>query len=203
MTLIQSIQDLAGVTPDGSYGPVTDAAVTRGLQTDPSFAKSLQGLLGVPVDGNWGPRSSAALKCAMYGISLTTPNKVIGSSFADPGDVAKFHACKARGFSDSYCFGKGDLGIGAWGNITREGSGPQVALAPEILIAKFGSEHSGFKQPVKVTNTSNGKSVVALVGDLIEHLGHPTGLRIDSNPDAVAALGETPPMELPVVWEFV
>lgn len=201
-TTIQQIQQLTGVSVDGSYGPVTDAAVTKGIQAGGTFTTQLQGILGVPEDGNWGPRSAAALKCAIYGISLTSPNQVTGSSFADPGDVADFLACKAKGFSDTYCFKKGDPGIGAWDNNTRAGSGPQVALAPEILIAKFGSEHAGYKQPVTITNPANGKTLTALVGDLIEHLGEQTGERIDSNPDTVAALGMTPPMEIPVVWQF-
>lgn len=202
MTLIQNIQKLAGVTPDGIYGAATDSAITRQLQTDPAFVKRLQGALGVVPDGNWGSRSSASLRCAQFNVSLNRVNSCKASSFADPADVAAFKRCKAEGFSDQRCFGVGDNGIGAWNNDTSEGSGPQVALPPEFLIAKYGALSQAVHKAIQVTNPANGNKVTAYVGDLMPHIGtEPSGAGIDCNPDVVAALGQTPPMLIPVTWQ--
>jgi hypothetical protein len=200
MSIIAQIQSLAGVPADGNYGPVTDAAITRYIQTDPSFVLELQSLLGVPADGDWGARSSAALKCAIFGLSLLAPNVTFGTSFADPADVAAYDAAIARGMSPEEALAIGDNGIGCYNNKTREGSGPQVALPPEFMLARFGGEAQAQGQPIKIS--LNGKTVVAKIGDVMPHLGEePSGALIDNNPDVVRALGLEPPMKTTLTWQ--
>jgi hypothetical protein len=204
MTTIQQIQELAGVPQDGVWGAQTDAAVTGGLQRDPDFVKKLQGLCGVLPDGNWGSVSSAALKCVIFGISINGVNTCKATSFADPADVAAFRKCKAEGGTDEHCFAFGDNAIGAWGNDTSAGSGPQVALPPEVLIALYVSLTHAKGKNIVVTNLANGKSVQAVVEDLMPHLGHEvSGAGIDCNYDTVAELGEEAPMSITVTWRAI
>lgn len=63
-----AIQAAVGATPDGIWGPATQAAVDR-LQAaaymhygvDEGAVRQLQAALGVPMDGLWGPWTNSAL----------------------------------------------------------------------------------------------------------------------------------------------
>jgi len=127
-------------------------------------------------------------------------NHVLASSFADPADVRAFERCKAEGNSDQECFKIGDNGIGAWGDVTKEGSGPSCALPPEVLIQNYGTVDAGHLQCVKVTRGQ--LSVDCLIKDIMPHIANiHNGARIDLNPDAVRALGLEPPILTYVIWE--
>ncbi len=197
MTIIEQIQQLAGVPVDGTWGPETDTAVTRQI-ANLAFAKALQGILCVPQDGQWGPVSSAALRAIINPASRV--HQVQASSFADPKDVAAFRACKALGGTDQECFKVGDNAVGAWGEDTSEGSGPSCALPPEDMIETWGSISAAHLKPVLIE--ANGKSAVALVKDRMPHRAAITnGAGIDCNPDTVRALGLEPPMMVSATWQ--
>lgn len=118
---IKAIQELAGTTVDGIWGPKSQAA----LQALVSLAKE-----GAPQQ----PADSAV-------------HAVKASSFADPADVAAFKRCKAQGKSDQECFKVGDNGVGKWGDDTTADT-PMCALPPEDW-QQFGNAARGKKVLVK------------------------------------------------------
>jgi hypothetical protein len=126
---------------------------------------------------------------------------VKASSFADPGDVARFRRCKAGGGSDQECFKVGDNGVGCWGDDTSEGSGPSCALPPEDMAERWGSKAAARRKKVLVV--ANGRQVVCLLKDTMPHRANiKNGAGIDLNPDAVKALGLAPPIMVPAVWSW-
>ena len=154
-------------------------------------------LLGVEVDGIVGPNTEGAMDRAL----ISGQHPVKATSFADPADVRAFNRCKANGNSDQECFKVGDNGIGLWGDDCSEGSGPSVALPPDEMIAKYGSIAAAKHKPVKITSV--GGSVVALLKDRMPWERNITnGAGLDMNPDTCKALGEAPPAELGVIWEW-
>lgn len=127
-------------------------------------------------------------------------HQVKASTFADPGDVAAYRKCKARGGSDQECFRVGDNAVGEWGDDTSQGSGPAVALPPEDW-KPFGA--SARNKRVLLTNPANGKTVIARLRDSMPSVAHITnGCRIDCNPDTCAALGITPPDTFQATWQW-
>lgn len=129
----------------------------------------------------------------------TFPVHVVkASSFADPADVRAFRKAKAAGKTDQEAFRVGDNGVGLWGDDCSEGSGPACALPPDFW-------HT-FLHPrgTKILVHGNGRSVVCQLKDTMPQLKHITnGAGIDLNPDAVAALGEKPPLMMPVSWQVI
>lgn len=172
--------------------------------------KACQTALGeLVIDGLWGPKSAARLAVIVAEAAEQqpaaadgVPHNVIGSSFADPGDVAAFRTCKAHGNSDQFCFGKGDNGIGKWGDDTTADR-PQCALPPEIW-KPFGL--AAHNKIVKVTRTNSAGetfTVYCRLTDTMPHLADiKNGAGIDMNPAAWKALGQTPPVMLPVTWSW-
>jgi hypothetical protein len=168
----REIQHILHVAEDGAFGPRTQAAYD---------------LLSV-ADGEW-PQVSAP-----GGV-----HHVKASSFADPADVRAFEKCKAQGNSDQFCFDKGDNGIGKWGDNTKAGSGPSVALPPEDW-QQFG----GTARRKKVLVTCGGKSVVAELRDTMPHKANiENGAGMDMNPDTCNALGLRPPVMVDATWQWV
>lgn len=132
---------------------------------------------------------------------MSIEHHVTASSFADPADVARFRRCKAAGNSDKQCFKVGDNGIGYWGDDTTEGSGCACALPPEDIIERWGTMAAGRRQPVSVT--ANGSTIRCLLKDTMPHRANiKNGAGIDLNPDAVKALGFTPPIMIPAIWSW-
>jgi hypothetical protein len=170
----KGIQTILQTQEDGVIGPATLAALTH--------------LSGLAAESAWPAVATDAAGA----------HAVTASTFADPADVAAFRACKAAGGTDSYCFGKGDNGIGKWGDDTSEGSGPACALPPEDW-AQFGD--AARNKPVMVT--AQGKEVTCFLRDTMPHVANiHNGCGIDLNPDACAALGITPPATVPVTWAW-
>lgn len=132
------------------------------------------------------------------------------SSFADPKDIASFKKWYAiyiqQGLSDSQAekkaFAKGDNGIGCYGDITAEGSGPSCAIIPEDSIEKWGSLAGAKHRKVQVT--ANGKTVECVVKDCMPHRANvKNGAIIDLNPDAVRVLGLEPPIMITAEWHWL
>jgi hypothetical protein len=202
----KSIQRILSVSQDGEIGPKTIAALNA---ADKGTIGDVQEVLKVDPDGIMGPKSMQAL-----GLVCTTPDdapwpaaaqdagsevhSVIASSFADPADVRAFRECKANGGTDSFCFGKGDNGIGKWGDDCSAGSGLACALPPEYW-QQFGDEARG----KEVVITANGRTVTAKLLDTMPHLANiHNGAGIDLSPDTVEALGLTPPIMVPATWRW-
>ncbi len=70
-TLVQSLQQAVHVTADGTWGPVTDAAL-EAVRTNP-HTHAEQTVIGVAADGIWGPQSQAA-----YVATVKTIQAVLG-----------------------------------------------------------------------------------------------------------------------------
>lgn len=173
----KQIQSLLAVVPDGQIGVKSLAALNR--------------LVGTPDDAEWPPVAPQPQDSGIHA--------VIGSSFADPADVAAYRKCKSDGGSEEHCLGIGDNGVGRWGDDCTEGSGPAVALPPE----DWEPRPVAHLAPVKVTNPANGKSVIALLKDTMPHKANiKNGAGIDMNPDTCDALGLTPPVLHPVTWQW-
>lgn len=131
---------------------------------------------------------------------MEVQNHVTASSFADPSDVRRYRAAKARGASEQEALSVGDNAIGCWGDDTSMGSGPSCALPPEVMIQNWGSVSGARYQQVLVTK--DNKSVVCVIKDRMPHLEDiHNSARIDLNPDAVMALGMEPPMLATVIWQ--
>jgi hypothetical protein len=182
VSAITKIQEILGVTPDGIWGPKTQASLD-------ALIKAYKDQSEAPVPGTYTGRKKAQ-----------------ASSFADPADLAAFAKCKREGgyrsngvwhegSSDNHCFEVGDNGIGAWGDHTVEGSGPCVAMRASELIAKWGSTGNGRNKIVRIFYKD--KTAEFPVKDL---LGTPG--RVDLNPDACAVLGLKPPVMANIEWEW-
>jgi hypothetical protein len=128
---------------------------------------------------------------------MSTIHSVKASSFADPADVRRFKACKARGGSDEECFKTGDNGIGCWGDDTTARV-PMCALPPEDWRPV--SHPRGKKVLVKC----EGKEVVCELRDTMPKKANiHNGAGIDLNEAAWKALGHTPPQMRAATWEWV
>ena len=177
LDVIQQIQGLLGVEPDGEFGAMSDGALAR--------------LLAAAPDSAWPPVPAPAIDGTC---------QVLATSFADPEDVAAFRRCKAEGNSDEYCFSLGDNGIGCWGDDVT-GAQLACALPPEIWLAKWGSKEAAHNRPVVVS--ANGRLVTCLLQDTMPHLVNiKNGAGIDLNAAAVKALGFSPPLKVLVTWRW-
>lgn len=162
-----------------------------------SKIQQIQVILGVEPDGRWGPKSQAALDKLTTWPELPVVRSVKASSFADPADVAAFHACKATGKSDRECFAVGDNGVGCWGDDTT-GPVPMCALPPEDW-KPLGTKARGARVLVK----ANGREVVCELRDTMPRRANiKNGAGIDLNPAACAALGLRPPVMVAATWEW-
>ncbi len=160
--------------------------------------KAIQGIIGTDPDGQWGPKSQAAFDALIHP-SVDGWHEVKASSFADPADVRAFDKCKANGGTDQQCFKVGDNAVGAWGDSTRQGTGPSIALPPEDW-EPFGKTGARGK---KVEVRYGDKTVVALLKDTMPHKANiKNGAGIDMNPDTCAALGLTPPVMVKAAWRW-
>jgi hypothetical protein len=177
MTAIEAakaIQEILQTQEDGVLGSGSLAAFMH--------------LAHLPADAQWPPTA----------LDAGGVHDVTASTFADPGDVSAFRACKARGNSDMTCFGMGDNGVGKWGDDCTAGSGPACALPPEAW-SQFGS---GARNK-QVVVTAKGRTVTCFLRDTMPHLANiHNGCGIDLNPDACAALGITPPNTVAATWAW-
>ena len=136
--------------------------------------------------------------------------KVLASSFADLADVRAFERCKAQGKSDAFCYGKGDNGVGCWGDKTGQEETPMCALPPDDIVAKWGGMKSKLARGRRVLVTLTGaggkltrKSVVCILADRMPWKRNiKNGAGIDLNPAAAKALGLVPPFLVPAEWEW-
>jgi hypothetical protein len=179
---------------------------------DTDAIKAIQAVLGVTADGVWGPKTQAALDELLMGkpaapqntassTSTGTAVKGYASSFADPADVTTFKKCKAQGHSDDYCFGKGDNGIGCWGDDTTNTAVAYVAIQPDYMIVKWGTVDGARHKLVDVT--INGQTHTCLVGDRMPWVKNTTnGAVIDLAPGAQKLFGLHPPFLVPASWEW-
>lgn len=152
------------------------------------------------IDGSWGPKTQAAY--VQYRDSEKIVEReyhsVIASSFADPADIKAFRKCKAQGKSDQECFSKGDNGIGKWGDDTTKDI-PMCALPPEYW-KPLGNKARG----AKVEVTYNDNTIICELRDTMPSLKNiKNGAGIDLNAAAVEALGLTPPIMVPVTWNWI
>ena len=147
-------------------------------------------------DGIIGPRSLAAIQALRdKGVRIG-----IASSFADPNDVRRFRRCKEAGGSDEECFRVGDNAKGCWEDDTSEGTGPSCAIPPDDMIELFGSVSKAKHRKLLVTG-SNGRMATVVIKDRMPWKRNiVNGAIIDLNPDAVKALGWTPPIMNAVKW---
>lgn len=189
---IADIQTLIGTTPDGVWGPKSQAALIKA----PSYAKGqVQSLLGVVNDGVWGPISQAALSGLIADSKNESWIECIASSFADPDDLDKFKQCKATGKSDVKCFAVGDNGIGQFGKVTAQAFIPMVAIHKKYMVQRWGSVLAAAHRPVMVS--INGKTLAATCEDRISEPG-----RIDCNPAVLRLLGLTAPLKIAAKWRW-
>lgn len=169
---------------------------------DPSLAALLKqaGLSSLgfdpgPIDNWWGARSEAA-----YQAFLREKGEIhsgIASVFADTKDLRAFAVCKAKGYSDTYCFRTGDNGVGASGRGTAQMIDPMVALHPLDIRAKWGEMSKGWGKPVLVTYRD--KTCRATLEDYMSS----THADIDLNPAAVAQLGIRAGGMVGVTWMWL
>lgn len=167
---------------------------------------------GIDADGDYGPNSQQREKELRIAArknpdALWPPpekdnvvHKVLATSFADPVDVAAFRRCKANGNSDTFCFGKGDNGIGYWEDDTTTDR-KIVALPPEDMVERWGSVDSARGKLVAIT--IGGKEVVC---ELLEKMPHRAnihnGAGLDMNPATCRAFGLTPPVKTAAEWRW-
>lgn len=167
--------------------------------SDQEKIQAIQRVLGVEDDGIWGPITQGALDALLAGAGWTAAGKA--SSFADPADVAAFRRCKEQGYSDDFCFGRGDNGVGVWGDDTTQGSGASCAIPPDDMVAKFGSI-AGAKH-ARVIVEANGRRITATVKDRMPYKKNiKNGAVIDLNPDAAEQLGLRPPFLVGARWKW-
>lgn len=127
--------------------------------------------------------------------------RVIGSSFADPKDVAAYNRAISQGRTEGEALKIGDNGIGKWGDKTARDDVPMCALPPEDWLVRWGSEIKARGQKVKVTY--KGITVVGELRDTMPHKANITnGAGIDLNPGFAKAFGIVPPFTIPVEWEW-
>jgi hypothetical protein len=187
VTKVEQIQKILEVTPDGIWGPKTQAAL--------DLAVGSARILRAPPDILSGG---------------TTQHHVMASSFADPKDLASFQKWRRifleRGFSEEEAtrraFAYGDNAIGCWDDDTARGSGPSVALPPDDMIEAWGSVDAAKHKPVQVV--TNGKWVCCILKDRMPWRKDITnGAGIDLNFDALAAVDLEPPILKPAIWYWV
>jgi hypothetical protein len=124
--------------------------------------------------------------------------KVIGTSFADPEDVARFRRAKARGLSDREAFAYGDNGVGCWGDDTTKDV-PMCALPPEDWKA-YGKAARGRRVLIR---RDNGLQVIAELRDTMPARKNiKNGAGIDMNPACLRFLGLSAPCRVPVEWAW-
>jgi hypothetical protein len=175
---IADIQQVLGVSPDGIWGPKSQAA--------------FDDLVGVPAPSttiqNHGKASSFA---DPRDVEQFNKWKQI---FLDRG--------KSDEDATKLAFGYGDNGIGFWGDSTAEGSGPSCALPPDDMVERWGSVDAARNKLVDVA--ANGKEVTCVLRDTMPWRKDITnGAVIDLNPDAVRALGLEPPIMVQAAWRWV
>ncbi len=172
MSAISKIQEILGVTPDGVWGPKSQAALDTLIHA---------------YTGN-GRKAAVAS-------SFADPADI--EAFAK---CKREHGYWSKGVwhegsSDNHCFEVGDNGVGAWQDATVEGSGPCVAITLKEITDKWGSKDAGHNKLVRIFY--KGKVVQFPVKDL---LGTPG--RVDLNPDACDVLGLKPPVSANIEWEW-
>lgn len=158
------------------------------------IVQQIQTLLGVKADGIWGPKSQAALDDIVN--TGSDVHSVKASSFADPADVRAFRRCKMEGKSDQECFKVGDNGIGKWGDDTTADK-PMCALPPD--------DWERFTNPrgKRVRVKANGREVICELRDTMPRKKNiKNGAGIDLNQAACKALGLTPPIMAPALWQW-
>lgn len=128
--------------------------------------------------------------------------KTLASSFADPGDVRRFLACKRKGRTDEECFKVGDNGIGCWGDMTAQMSTPMCALPPQDMEQRWGSVINAKHRWVWVKCARTSKACRCLLADRMPRKPNKSGAGIDLNPAASAALALTPPHLVEVEWAW-
>lgn len=164
----------------------------------------------IDADGDFGPLSQSREKelriaakndaNSEWPVVIANPfRRVLASSFADPSDVKAFQRCKANGNSDTYCFGKGDNGIGCWGDDTT-GNTAMVALPPEDMIDRWGSVDEA-KHRTVIVNVK-GQEVRCVLADRMRHRYNiPDGqAQLDMNPAACKAFNLNPPILVTADW---
>ncbi len=160
---------------------------------------TIQTALGVTPDGIFGPRSRAALADLIQEASLPQGGVTRGmaTSFADPADVAAFKRCKTQGHSDMFCFGKGDNGIGVWGDDT-------TIDHPYCALPRDDWQHlGGAARGARVKVTIAGKTVICELRDTLPWKRNIVGDEvIDLNPGALKRFGLRPPTMVPVEWSW-
>lgn len=171
--------------------------------------RAIQGILGVDQDGNWGPVTQAALDALRPHVPLHGTVHTFASSFADPEDLRRFHACKAKcrdaGMSehdsDLECFKVGDNGIGCWGDDVTTDE-PACALPPEDMFERWGSMDAAKHKVVLVSNGTH--EIRCILKDRMRHRAQiPVGgAFIDLAPAACKLLGFQPPVMAPVTWRW-
>lgn len=192
---IDAIQSILGVSPDGIFGPKSQAALNRVIgETTYEHATvlDLQRLLSVEGTSRWDIKSQRALDAALGKSDWFTCD---ASSFADPADVRAFKRCKLTGKSDLQCFSIGDNGIGQFGKITAQNKVPMVAIHKTAMVARWGSVLAAAHRPVAVV--VNHQTVEATIEDRISAPG-----RIDLNPACALELGLTPPFVVAARWKW-
>lgn len=123
------------------------------------------------------------------------------SSFADPADVRRYNAAKARGLPDAEAFKVGDNGVGCFGDFTAQTHSPMCALPPDDMIAKFGSVKKAKHARVRVW--ANKLCIVCVLADRMPAKKNiKNGCGIDLNPAAAKALGLKPPFKEPAEWQW-
>ena len=115
-------------------------------------------------------------------------NRVKGTSFADPQDLRAFNRSVLSGRSPKEALEVGDNGLGAWNLSTVKGTGPCVALSPNV---------EGFRRNRLLRVFYGERHVDATVRDIA-----PDGV-LDMNPDCCEALGLTPPVSVMVDWTWL
>jgi PAS domain-containing protein len=126
--------------------------------------------------------------------------RAIGSSFADPADIRRFKACKAKGKTDRECFAVGDNGIGCWGHDTTANE-PMCALPPDDMIARFGSI-AGAKNAIVIVRRGPVTIACRLRDRMPWKRNIRNGAGIDLNPAACRVLGLKPPTRANVEWKW-
>lgn len=118
------------------------------------------------------------------------------TSFATYQDLVGYIKCLQAGKSSTYCYNKGDNGVGASGKVTAQNHTPMCALPPAEMRAKW-----------KSTKAAMGKHIICHVNGQIlrcevADIG-PPGV-CDLNPAALKRLGlnESTELDFQGTWEW-
>jgi hypothetical protein len=119
------------------------------------------------------------------------------TSFATYKDLVNYIKCLQKGNSSTFCYAKGDNGVGASGKVTAQTKTPMCALPQHELSTKWGSARKAYGQ--KVRAHLRGRTVELEVADL-----GPKGV-CDLNPAALIAFGLDQETELNEIgtWEWI